>query len=310
MSAADVVSPTGRLVWVEDRLGTVLPYSKGLMAASIMATGLPPHTAYGLAGRIEERLRAARTVRVRSELLITTAADVLRREAGQQTCDRYLAWRSAKRSPRPVVVLIGGATGVGKSTVATKLAARLDLNRVITTDTVREIMRGFLSPLDAPGIHRSSFEANASDPVPEFIDQAAVVTRGLTELVKRMITERKDVIVEGVHLVPGGFSGGPVAALRNDAVVCQVLLVLGDPDVHRSHFLHRLENEHGRDPRRYLRHFDAIRRVQAHLIELAAIHGVPTVEAQSLDDAIQAVIERVVAEVLATGLVPELAVGT
>jgi 2-phosphoglycerate kinase len=277
------------------------------MAASIMATGLPPGTAYGLAGRIEERLRHAATDRVRSELLITTAADVLRSEAGQQTCDRYLAWRSAKRSPRPLVVLIGGATGVGKSTVATKLAARVDVNRVITTDTVREIMRAFLSPTDAPEIHRSSFESDSSDPVPDFVDQAATVSKGVAELVKRMTTERKDVIVEGVHLVPGGLTAVP-PAVRGDAVVCQVLLVLEDPDVHRSHFLHRLENEHGRDPRRYLGHFDEIRGVQAHLIDLAAAHRVPTVDVRSLDDAIQAVIEHVVAEVFATGALPDLAV--
>jgi 2-phosphoglycerate kinase len=307
MRSLDVTPTTGRLVWVEDRLGTVLPYSKGLMAASIMATGLPPGRAYALAGRVEERLRLAATDRVRSELLITTAADVLRSEAGQQTCDRYLAWRAAKRSPRPVVVLIGGATGVGKSTVATKLAARLDLNRVITTDTVREIMRGFLPPSVAPEIHRSSFESDGNDPVPDFVDQAATVSRGISELVKRMITERKDVIVEGVHLVPGCFSAVP-AAIGGDAVVCQVLLVLQDPDVHRSHFLHRLENEHGRDPHRYLGHFDEIRRVQTHLVALADAHRVPTVDARSLDDAIQAVIDHVVAEVFATGALSDLAV--
>ena len=33
-----------------------LPYSKGLMASSIMATGLPPARAFHVAERIEERL--------------------------------------------------------------------------------------------------------------------------------------------------------------------------------------------------------------------------------------------------------------
>lgn len=309
MTARNAVFPQGPLIWVEDRYGTTLPYSKGLMAASIMATGLSPGTAFALAGRIEQRLRMMKASRVRSELLITTAADVLRSEVGQVTCDRYLAWRSAKRSPRPLVVLIGGATGVGKSTVATKLAARLDVNRVITTDTIRHIMRGFLSPAVAPEIHRSSFESG-DDIIQGAAAQAATVSRGATELISRMVTERKDVIVEGVHLVPGGFPEGWLEGIRREAVVVQVLLVLDEPEVHRSHFLHRLENEHGRDAARYLRHFDAIRQVQAHLSQLAARHGVPTVDARSLDDAIQAVVDLVVAEVLTSAASEGMAVGS
>ncbi|MFP5331626.1 MAG: zeta toxin family protein [Acidimicrobiia bacterium] len=309
MTARKAVSPPGPLIWVEDRYGTTLPYSKGLMAASIMATGLSPGTAYSLAAHIEQRLRSSHASKVRSELLITTAADVLRTEVGQDTCDRYLAWRSAKRSPRPLVVLIGGATGVGKSTVATKLAARLDINRMVTTDIIRHIMRGFLSPSEAPEIHRSSFESDG-DIVQGAISQASTVSRGATELISRMVTERKDVIVEGVHLVPGIFPEGWLESLRAEAVVVQVLLVLDDPHVHRSHFLHRLENEHGRDAGRYLRHFDAIRQVQSHLVALAAKHAISTIDARSLDDAIQAVVDLVVAEVLASDRNEQAAVGS
>ncbi len=291
--------PTGGpLVWVEDRVGTELPYSKGLMAASIMATGLPPGRAYELAGLIEEELRAAGTERTDSELLIEKAASVLRDHAGPEISERYLAWRRAKRSPRPIVVLIGGATGVGKSTVATKLAARLDLTRIVTSDTVREILRGFLTPEQAPEIHKSSFESSSPDPLPHFMRQAATVCSGVTGLVERTIAERKDVIVEGVHLVPGSVAGRRLMRMQREAALVQVLLVLDDPNVHRSHFLSRLENEHGRDPLRYLHRFDAIRRVQERLIELAELHGVPTVDAHSLDEAIQAVVDRVVAEVV------------
>lgn len=293
-----VTRPGVPLVWVEDRQGTVLPYSKGLMAASIMATGLPPARAYQLAMRVEDELRAAGTGRVCADHLVETAARIIRQEAGGEICDRYLAWRRAKRSPRPIVVLIGGATGVGKSTVATELAARLDLNRVLTTDTVREVMRGFLSAETAPEIHMSSFESIRPDPIPYFSKQAETVALGVGQLLERTVTERKDVIVEGVHIVPGLLPHTSLARLASQAVVTQVLLHIEDPAVHRSHFLHRLDNEHGRNPERYLRRFEAIRRIQEHLVELAELHRVATVEAESLDDAIQAVIDLVVAEVI------------
>ena len=116
---------------VADREGANLPYSKGLMAASIMATGIPPGRAFDLAELIEHDLLSLGRDSIDADTLSGIAGNVLLRHEGDHVARRYLAWRAAKRSPRPIVVLIGGATGVGKSTVATKLAARLGITRVI-----------------------------------------------------------------------------------------------------------------------------------------------------------------------------------
>jgi len=285
-------------IWVEDRHGTGLPYSKGLMAASIMATGILPGRAYELAAHIEEQLRAQGMRRVAADVLVDRAYDVLSKEEGTGVADRYLAWRRAKRSARPIVVLIGGATGVGKSTVATKLAARLDLPRVIPTDAVRQVMRSLLDDKTAPEIHRSSFEGN--DLVDGFLHQARTVGSGVISLVERTFVEKTDLIIEGVHLVPGLLADPRIQRLQAEAVIVQVLLAVNDTGVHRSHFLHRLDNEHGRSPARYLNNLEQIRQVQRHLRELAARYGVPVVEASELDRAIQSVIELVVADVTAS----------
>ena len=45
----------------------------------------------------------------------------------------------------PIIVLVGGATGTGKSTVATEVAYRLGITRVTSTDFVRQTMRAFFS---------------------------------------------------------------------------------------------------------------------------------------------------------------------
>lgn len=281
---------------VEDRHGTGLPYSKGLMAGSIMAAGVAPEQAHWLAALVESELRAAGLRRVDADHLVRVAVAVLTRHAGADLAQRYLAWRAAKRSSRPVAVLIGGVTGVGKSTVATTLATRLDITRVIPTDAVRQVMRGLLSPADAPEIHHSSFEATA-DPVHGFMWQAATVVGGVAGVIERMAAERKDVIVEGVHLVPGTFPADTLVGLQRHAAVVQVVLTVEDPEVHRSHFLHRLDNEHGRQPHRYLAAFDRIRRLHDHVRDLAVRHGVPTVDAGSLDHAVQEVLGLVVGAV-------------
>src|SRR6185369_9824531 len=69
----------------------------------------------------------------------------------------------ARELDLPIVLLIGGATGTGKSTVATEVAYRLGITRVSSTDFVRQTMRAFLSPQFMPSIHRSSFDLPEED---------------------------------------------------------------------------------------------------------------------------------------------------
>ncbi len=306
--AAENTPPGVGRTWVEDRHGAGLPYSKGLMATSIMATGLSPGPAYRIAALIEEELVATGRSSVSGDELARLAARVLTREAGPSSAKRYLTWRRAKRSPQPMIVLIGGATGVGKSTVATKLAARLGITRVIPTDTIRQVMRTFLPETLVPELHASSFEVaektrlvTTSDPVLDgFHRQAEAVGSAVCGIIERMVVERKDAIIEGIHLVPGLLCDAELGQLRRQATVVPVVMSIDDIQVHRAHFLTRMENEHGRNPERYLRHLDDIRRIQDHLRTLAVLHHVPEIDASDLDEAIQAVLDRVVAAVTAS----------
>jgi 2-phosphoglycerate kinase len=297
-------------VWVEDRSGARLPYSKGLMATSIMATGLGPGPAYRLAAAVEERLAALGVPTVSADDLAAMTVDVIEREAGPGSAARYEAWRRAKRSPAPILVLIGGASGVGKSTVASKLAARLGITRVITTDTVREIMRNTIP--DAKPLARSSFEGEGSSRqvIAHFRGQAEVVCTGIGGLLERLVHEREDVIVEGVHLVPGAVQPDVTDRLAAGAAVVHVILRVTDEEKHRAHFVGRLESQHGRTPGRYLGRLGAIRMIQDYTCSVAAIHGVPVIDAIDLDETIQLVLDHVVDRV--TALAPDrtsLAVG-
>ena len=64
---------------------------------------------------------------------------------------------------KPIILLIGGATGTGKSTVATEVAYRLGINRVTSTDVVRQTLRAFFAEEYLPSIHRSSFDVGAGE---------------------------------------------------------------------------------------------------------------------------------------------------
>src|SRR5437762_13312171 len=89
-----------------------LPYSKGLMASSIMATGLAPARAFHVAEVIEERLADAGHATISRTQLTDLALEVLGEEVGARYAESFAKWQLVNRLDIPLVILLGGATGV------------------------------------------------------------------------------------------------------------------------------------------------------------------------------------------------------
>jgi 2-phosphoglycerate kinase len=274
-----------------------LPYSKGLMAQSIMATGLSPERSFALARLIEERLLARDESEVDIAVLRSLAEEVLLAEEGEPAITRYRQWWRLGRLDRPLVVLLGGVTGVGKSTVASQLANRLGITHVVATDHVRQVVRAFFSPHFMPAVHHSSFDVGealeaASDNGPTaiagFLRQVGDVAPGIDALVERAVSENTRIVLEGVHLLPDV----PDPALCEDAIAVRALLTVEDEQAHRAHFYMR-GLEQPRPPERYLNAFDRIRTLQEYLIERAQEAGIPTIDEGGLESTIKRVMELV-----------------
>ena len=82
--------------------------------------------------------------------------------AGDRYATNFRRWEEVRGLDVPIVLMIGGTTGVGKSTIATRLAVRLNIVRVVATDAVREVMRATLTQELMPTLYTSSFEADAA----------------------------------------------------------------------------------------------------------------------------------------------------
>src|SRR5207248_1549285 len=249
-----------------------LPYSKGLMASSIMATGLAPARAFHVAEVIEERLDEAGRTSITQSELTDLALTVLREEVGDRYAESFGKWQMANRLEIPLVILLGGATGVGKSTIATMLASRLGITRVIPTDAIREVMRSLFTKDIFPTLHTSSFDAarlvrhplpRGADPVVVgFRDQASAVAVGVDALARRAIEEGTDLIIEGAHVVPGFLDG---KQFEGQAVVVPMVVTVDDEELHRSHFAIRALETGNRPRERYLDFFDNIRKLQKYI---------------------------------------------
>jgi 2-phosphoglycerate kinase len=263
--------------------GHGLPYSKGLMAQSLSATGMAPERAFDLARVVERRLEREGIERIESAELGDLTERVLGEEEGEASVRRFRHWRRLDSLERPLVVLIGGTTGVGKSTVATMLAARLGITRVIATDVVRQVLRAFFTHEAMASVHYSAFEAGGVD---GYTDQAAQVNTGIAAIMQRACDEAKPVVIEGVHVVPGAIA----AEWRERCVVVEVLVVVPDPELHRGHFSHRPGT---RPPERYLSRFDDIRVLQGHLVERAREASVAVIENDNADDTLAQLMQLV-----------------
>jgi len=281
-----------------------LPYSKGLMAISIMATGLPPDQAYNIATMIQKALRDEGKPLVSMEQVRRTAEKVMEREVDSKYVDIYRKWQALGKLHKPIIILMGGATGVGKSTVATMLSARLGITRQVSTDVIREVMRSLFAPELIPTLYNSSFRASEKLRIPlppstdkvivGFLEQAAMVWVGIRALIERAIVERTNFIVEGAHVVPGIVD----PQFFKDAYILQVVLAVDDEQQHRSHFeIREVETEGMRPFSRYLNSFDNIRQIQDYILKLASEQEVPVFPCYNMDQTIGMVLDFIINQV-------------
>src|SRR5262249_51516728 len=105
--------------------GDGLPYSKGLMTRTLMATGMPPGQAYELGRGVERDPAGSRRRAVGLDRMGELAVELLGEEEGTAAIERLRRYLALRELELPIVLLVGGSTGSGKSRVATEVAHRL-----------------------------------------------------------------------------------------------------------------------------------------------------------------------------------------
>jgi 2-phosphoglycerate kinase len=270
-----------------------LPYSRGLMARALMAVGVAPDRAYALARRVGDDLAARGSEIVELDRLEAHAINSLGEVEGREALRQLRRYQELRELDKPIVILVGGATGTGKSTVATEIAYRLGITRVASTDFIRQTMRAFFAHDFMPSIHYSSFEAgvaapHADDPlVAGFLEQARQVMVGARASIERALQEGWSMVLEGVHLVPG-----LVPLPLDEAVATACVLQISDETAHAQHFFTREAGE-ARPMAKYLDRFQEIRRLQDVIVGRARREGIHVIENESADRATAAVAELV-----------------
>lgn len=198
------------------------------------------------------------------------------------TLPRLIGTRPDGTPGKSPIVLIGGVAGSGKGHLAKALGRRLGVARVLSTDTVRAVLRSVLPACDAPALHHSSFLAGdavrssvgrrRAHLIAGFEHQAALLLPALKAVIERHRLEGEGLVLEGVHLTPD-----VLVKLRAPEVV-PLVVVVRSRDEHRRRFERRADRTGGRRAAaRYLHHFGLIRLLQEHVLMRAAALGLPVV---------------------------------
>jgi 2-phosphoglycerate kinase len=278
------------------------PFSKGILAVSLQGAGLEPGDAYDVARELEARLLRARLREIDRSELRNLVSETIEATHGAAASERYRIWRAALDDGRPIVVLIGGSSGVGKTSIAVEAARRLEISRVIGTDSIRQIMRLMFSPDLMPEIHCSTYEAHrvlksrlagASEPViAGFREQAQKIAVGVHGLLGRAIEEHTSLVLEGVNLLPDLLQ---LDRYREAAHVIFVVTATLDLDAYRSRFRRRAAGAAERAAERYLDHLDEIVAIQDYVLAEAEDHDLPIIDNVHFEDAVRSVVRSVIA---------------
>lgn len=201
---------------------------------------------------------------------------------------------------KPYVILIGSASGIGKSTIASELAKVLGIKHLIESDFIRAIVRGIIGPEFAPALHKSSFDAyttirdkeryegnNAALISAGFEEHASFVIPAIEKVIKRAVDDFDDVVIEGVHLVPGFVN---IDKFKEDASI-HFFVLNADEEVHKERFVKRaMKIKRGG---KHLEYFKENRIINDYLIKQANEHGVPVIDNDEIGTTVKVMLTHI-----------------
>ncbi|XP_012471001.1 uncharacterized protein LOC105788594 [Gossypium raimondii] len=190
-------------VWLGDNADHYYVLSRFLLSRMLTVTKIPNHVAIKIALELKKLLIDNSLLDVsQSDLEVNLFKLMERRGYGEEYINRYKMMTRFHHQRVPLVILVCGTACVGKSTIATQLAQRLNLPNVLQTDMVYELLRTATdAPLASTPVWERDF-SSSEELVTEFCRECRIVLKGLNGDLKKAMKDGKPIIIEGIHLDP------------------------------------------------------------------------------------------------------------
>ncbi len=291
-------------ILVVDRVGQSNPFSRVEHIRSLESSGISPKDARKASRYIFNYLMEQDIRQLSSSRLGHLTYVCLYQHWGLVVARRYMVWVDFTHSGRPLILLIGGTTGCGKSTVATEVAHHLGVVRTQSTDMLREVMRMMIPRRLLPVLHTSAFDAwtalpskfarleSAEDQIADgYRSQMELLSVPCEAVIQRALKERVPLIMEGIHIHPSLLEH---IDRRGDAVIVPVMLAVLKRDLLKKRLLSRGQIAPKRESQKHLSHFDRIWALQSFLLSEADRHGIPIIANDDMERATSMVMRTVV----------------
>jgi len=283
------------------------PFSVGILARSLETCAIEPEMAIQGAHKVLASLRKTGHREIDHKTLRRVIYRCLHEHCSKKAAERYLSWRRFENSGLPLIILVGGVAGSGKSTLSSELAYRLGISHLQSTDMMREIIRAYLSPQMVPTLKYSSFDAwrglpgsaDSSGPAIEnpvttgFISQFSTMKLALDSTIRRAIEERHHLVLEGVHVVPTELNLEPDP---REAVVIPIMLASMKKEMLGRQLTRRGSEIAGRNDTNGLDNLDDIWELQSWLLDEADRAGIYIIENWSIEQAASNALNYIIGE--------------
>ena len=282
--------PSGKQISVFRRNATS-PFSKALLTQSITSAGIKPEEAYQIAFYMETNLMKNGIFRISKNKLFEKVYKTISKKYSPKIAQLYKLASRIDELDKPLIIYIGGASGTGKSVMATFLAGRLGINKITGTDTIREIMRLVFKRDLLPSLHNSSAKAGIALPktldksnrlIGGFCLQAQQVSVGVKAVVDRAVKEKNSMIIEGIHLLP--YMQQILKEGTKRAYHIPITLSLMNEKYHKDRFFERGKSNELRKIDPHLRSFENIRIIHEFCTSESEYYEIEVVDNEDFDE--------------------------
>jgi 2-phosphoglycerate kinase len=282
---------------------TIAAFSRGKHSRDLQASGMKLDRADQVTALIYDQLLASGIESISTLQLGYLTYLCLQQEVSDKAANRYLVWSEFQRSSRPLILMICGAVGTGKSTIATEVAHLLDVVRIQSTDMLREVMRMMIPQRLLPVLHTSSFNAWKELPIQDkpnrsreqlvadgYRSQVELLAVACEAVLQRAVEESVPIILEGVHAHPDLLRLAPD---ESQAIMAHVTLAVLRPKELKSRLRGRGDQIPQRRAKRYLNKFESIWTLQSFLLSEADRCDVPIITNQDKDRSVVQIVQYV-----------------
>ena len=216
-----------------------------------------------------------------------------------ETLNAYEHLRGISDEIPPIILALEGASATGKSMIAINLVQDLASTRFISTDTVRQFLRGIYTKKDHPELychtyqafkHKQSGSSSLDSVVRGYIAQCELISPPVIDMVRRIHEEGAVTVAEGVHLQPGSINHLSKGTLE--------ILINPNEETHKAMFASKFaagklksvsKNSITREEE-----FQSTRKIQNYMIVEAKKHNLSIIDLESYEDTRSEISELVI----------------